>query len=147
MVAIQEDKNGFARFGVARDPVNMTDWLNEDIPEDPTLSQITFQVGMISFAANGKPKTRPTDVSIVMPDVSQNMLRVLGHDNPWETPFGFIKNVNHTAMSEWFGYDDNDWPDFGTINENESQFEKEKNTQTNFIEGCIVVRDADYDNM
>jgi len=144
MAMVRDDQNGFARFGVGRDPVKLSHWhwLSEYISDDPRLSQITFEAGMVSFAGYGKPNTLPTDVFIVMPYAPHDMLRLLGRENPWEAPFGFVKNVNHTAVSEWFVYDDNDWPDFGTIDGNGNQFAKDKNSRTDFIERCIVVKDV-----
>ena len=77
---------------------------------------------MISFAGKSKPNTRSNDAFIVMPNISYENLDHLGHKNLWKTPFGVVKNVDRTAVSEWFVYEDNNGPDFEMISKNGNQY-------------------------
>ena len=119
MVAVRDvNIGGFARFGVACDPDIRAQWSDSYILDDSTLSQISFELGMISFSGKSKPNTRSTDAFIVMPNISQENLDHLGRKNPWKTPFGVVKIVDCTAVSERFVYEDNNGPDFEMISRN-----------------------------
>jgi len=142
MVALRNvNMDGLATFGIAYHPEQREQWLGDTIPDDSSQSRIPFEPGMVSFSASGRPDSRSTEVFVVMPQVSQERLDLLRSKNTRETPFGLVKNVDRTAVSEWFSYGDNGGPDYQLIHEHGYQYVRDKYPKTDFVEQCVVVRD------
>ena len=65
----------------------------------------------------------------------------------FKTLFGLVKSENHTAVSDWSVYEDNNGPDFKLISLNRNQYVSGFFSQTDLIERCVLVKDIIQDSL
>lgn len=138
-------KQFLTQFGISSDYEKRTSWRSQTILDDSPSSKISFQPGYMSFAGSG-PNSRTTEVFVVMPDTPQHQLEYFGV-NPWETPFGFVKDL--TTVNKWeASYGDMEpWgngPNPQLIyQENGYEYLKEHFPKLTYLKECKIVKERD----
>jgi len=141
-VALNRVVPGFlTQFGIGADFAQRTKYRQEAFRDD-IVNNIPFSPGVMSFAGSG-PDSRTTEVFIVMPNTSQAQLDYFG-ENPWETPFAYIENVETTPVATFHAY--GDMPPNGSgplpseiYGENGYEYLSKDFPEMDYIEECQVI--------
>ena len=96
----------------------------------------------MSFAGSG-PDSRTTEVFIVIPNTPQAQLDYFGQ-NPWETPFAYISNVETSPVATFHAYGEmppnGSGPDSSEIyGENGYEYLFKNFPEMDYIEECQVI--------
>ena len=144
-------KNFLAQFGISPNYEKFRKvWRNTYIPDDPPRPDLKFQPGMLSFAGSD-PRSRLTEVFVVMPNTPQQQLDYFGK-YPWETPFGYVEQEDlELVVGKWYsGYGDRELqgnaPDPQKIHEKDGYgvYLKEKFPSLSYIGFCQITGSSTY---
>jgi peptidyl-prolyl cis-trans isomerase A (cyclophilin A) len=114
-------KEFLTQFGISADYELRTEYrtamIKDDVPKG-----IDFRPGYMSYAGSG-PDSRSNEIFIVMPDTGEEQLAYFGSENPWETPFGYVKPESLSTVAQWYEY--GDMPPWGTGPDPERIYEED----------------------
>jgi peptidyl-prolyl cis-trans isomerase A (cyclophilin A) len=134
------------QFGISPNHEQRHEYGNKNLPDDPPAG-IKFEPGMLSYAGGG-PDTRTTEVFVVMPDTEQSQLNYFGI-NPWETPFGYVPDVEDSPVARWHAYGDmppwGEGPDSSKIYEQDGyEYLEREFPELDYLGTCVIVQNHEF---